>query len=220
MSNNRVWLFRALIVAAAGLMLVAWYLPWWTIDIEALGTDIAQIRPWGLETSERLGGFEVLLKGAEMPPWFTPMMWAYLGVCLIALLIGLWGPERELNIGKFKINLARLVSFGKFSISLPFLLIAGVGVSYVVAAVVAAVFAGMQMGNLMNIPLQGRTFVDLGDPIVTYVDTRLLPGYYLVYVAGIVLIALALLRDKIIGEPKAQAYPQSKRATALGHSRI
>lgn len=220
MSNSRVWLFRILVVAAVVVMLVAWFLPWWTVDIEALGNDIAQIRPWGLDTSERLGGFSVLLKGAEMPPWFTPMMWAYLGGCMIALLIGLWGPGGEVRVGSFKLNLSRLISFGKFNISLPLVLIAGVGASYIVAAVVAAVYASMQMGNMMNIPLQGRAFVDLGDPIVTYVDTRLLTGYYLVYVAGLLLIALGLFRDRIIGEPKEQAYPESKGVRALGHSRV
>ena len=98
-SSARIWLFRILVVAVAGVMLVSWFLPWWSADIEMLGYNIIQIRPWGLQLGERLGGFEILLKGAAMPAWFGPMMWTYLGVCMIALLVGIAAGERKISFG-------------------------------------------------------------------------------------------------------------------------
>lgn len=191
-SDTRVWLFRVLVVAAAAVMLVSWFLPWWTIDIEALGKNIVQIHPWGLAKDERLGGFAVLLKGADMPGWFAPFMWAYLGACMIALLVGSWVQGIRVGIANFKIKLSQL-------------LIGGVGFSYIVVGVVAAVYASMRLGATFDVPLQGRAFLDLGDPLVTYVDTRLLFGYYLIYVAALLFLVLALLHDKITGEPKPDA---------------
>jgi hypothetical protein len=191
-SSARMWLFRALVVVAAGVMLVSWFLPWWTADIEALGNDIIQIRPWGLHMSERLGGFAILLKGAPMPAWFGPMMWTYLAVCMLALLVGMAAGERKIGFDGFKIKLSQF-------------LIGGVGFSYIVAGIVAAVYASMRMKSMGEIPLQGRVLFDLGDPLVAYVSTRLLPGYYLIFVAGILLLVLAVIQDTITGKTKSGA---------------
>jgi hypothetical protein len=182
-----IWLFRILVAVVAGVMLVSWFLPWWSADIEMLGYNIIQIRPWGLQLGERLGGFEILLKGAPMPAWFGPMMWTYLGLCMIALLVGMAAGEKDISFGKFKISLSQF-------------LVGGVGLSYIFAGIVAAVYASIRMKNLGGIALQGRTFVDLGDPLVTNVDTRLLFGYYLIFVAGLLLLVLAIFRDTITGK--------------------
>jgi hypothetical protein len=155
--------------------------------------------------SERLGSFDILIKGAAMPEWFAPFMWAYLGVCMIALLIGLFVRGKEFGFGKIKLNLSQI-------------LIGGVGLSYIVAGVVAAVYASMRLGDFYHTPLQGRAYVDLGD-MHTYITSSLLPGYYLIYVAGLVLLVLALLRDKITGESKADMHPRSQGVGTLGHSR-
>lgn len=191
-NNTRVWLFRLLVVVAAGVMLVSWFQPWWTIDIEALGKNMVQIRPWGLDMDERMGSFSVLVKGAEMPAWLSPLMWAYLVLCMLALTVGAWVRGKDINLGIIRMKLAQF-------------LIAGVGLSYIIAGIIAAGYASMKLKAGMNIPLQGREFIDLGDPFITYVDTRLLPGYYLIYVAGLLCLVLALLYDKIIGEPKRGA---------------
>lgn len=191
-NNARVWLFRLLVVVAAGVMLVSWFQPWWTIDIEALGKNMVQIRPWGLDMDERMGSFSVLVKGAEMPAWLAPFMWAYLVCCMLALAVGAWVRGKYVGLGKFKMKLAQF-------------LIAGVGLSYIIAGIVAAGYASTKLKASMNIPLQGHVFIDLGDPFITYVDTRLLPGYYLIFVAGLLCLVLALLYDKIIGEPKRGA---------------
>ena len=182
--KSRVWLFRVLVAIAAGVMLVTWFLPWWTMDIEGFACDAATIRPWGLELCEKMGDFKILLRGTELPVWFAPFMWTYLGLCMLALLVGAFLQGKELGIGRFKIKLSQL-------------LIGGVGFSYFVVGVVAAIYASIRCKACMGIPLLGRNFVDLGDPLVTFVESRFLPGYYLIYVAALLLIVLALLRDKI-----------------------
>lgn len=204
MNNAKDWLFRILVAAGAGVMLVSWFLPWWTIDIEELGPDLVQIRPWGLAVNGRLGSFDILIKGAAMPEWFAPCMWAYLGACLVALLIGLSIGGKEFVFGKLKFKLSQL-------------LVGGVGFSYIVAGVVMAVYTTIRLGAFYNTPLQGRIYVDLGD-MHTYVTSSLLPGYYLIYVAGLVLIALAVFHDKITGESKV-AVRESQGTGKLGHSR-
>jgi hypothetical protein len=191
MNSAKVWLYRVLIAAGGGVMLVSWFMPWWTIDIEELGPDLVQIRPWGLAVSDRLGSFDILIKGAAMPDWFGPAMFAYLGLCIIALLVGLFVRGKAFGLGKLKLKLSQI-------------LVGGVGVSYIVAGIVMAVYASMRLGSFYNTPLQGRSYVDLGD-MHTYITTTLLPGYYLIYVAGLVLVVLALLRNKITGEPKPLA---------------
>lgn len=189
MSNTKVWLYRGLVVAGAAVMLVSWFLPWWTINIEELGNDMVQIRPWGLEVDQRMGSFEVLIKGAAMPEWFAPFMWAYLGLCMVALMVALFVPGKELGVGKIKLKLSQL-------------LVGGVGFSYIVAGIVAAVYASMRLASFYNTPLQGRVFVDLGEAMHTYAQSSLLVGYYLIYGAGLGLLALALFRNKITGETK------------------
>jgi hypothetical protein len=171
------------VAAAGGLMLVSWLLPWWTIDAESFGPNLVQIHPWGLEMNERLGDFVIFLKGADMPGWFAPFMWAYLGLCMIALLVGLWVHGGKVGIGKFKLKLNQL-------------LIGGVGVSYIVVGIVAAIFASIRTKGLMGVPLLGRSFLDMGGEFTTFVESRFLIGYYLIYVAAILLIALAFLRRR------------------------
>ncbi len=177
-----VWFFRALVVIAAGVMLVSWFMPWWNVDIESFGNNMVQIRPWGLALNERLGGFTILLKGTEMPGWFAPFMWAYLGVCMIALLVGLWFHGVKVSIGKLELKLSQL-------------LIGGVGVSYFAVGIIAAVYASIRAKAAMGIPLVGRSFINMGGEFVTYVNSRFLIGYYLVFVAAILLIGLALIRN-------------------------
>lgn len=189
-NNNKVWLYRGLVVVGAGLMLVTWFMPWWTIDVEGFACDVVQIRPWGLEICDQMGDFEVLMKGAEMPAWFGTLMWVYLGVCMVALVLSLFVRGKGISLGKFKFSLSQL-------------LIGGVGASYVVAGIVAAVYAAYRMKQAFDVPLVGRAFIDMGDPIIAYVDTKLLPGYFLIYAAGLMLLGLGLFRNKITGESEA-----------------
>jgi hypothetical protein len=182
----REWLFRLLLAAAAGLMLYTWFQPWWTSDIEGFGNDMIRIRPWGLELGETMGDFAILIKGAEMPAWFSPLMWTYLGACMLALLVGMFLLNKVVRLGKIRLTICQLLT-------------ALVGFSYIVAGIVAAVYASIRMEAMGGVPLQGRVFVDLGDPIIAYVNTRLLPGYFLIYAAGFAFLALAFVQDMITG---------------------
>ena len=183
-NTTGVWLFRVLVIMAAGAMAVSWLLPWWTVDIEMFGNDMVQIHPWGLVMDERLGDFTVLMKGAEMPIWFAPFMWTYFVLCMLAILVALIFGNREIKIGKIKMGLCQF-------------LIGGVGISYFIVGIVTAIFASIRCKQCMGIPLLGRHFVELGDPLETYVNSRFLPGYWLIYVVAILLIVLALLRPMI-----------------------
>jgi len=185
-SAARAWLFRLLVVAAAGLMVYSWLQPWWTCDIEGFGNDMIQIRPWGLAISENMGDFAILLKGAEMPSWFEPAMWAYLGLCMLALLVGMFLQNKIMRLGSIRMTICQFLT-------------GGVGLSYIIAGIVAAVYASIRMEAMGGVPLQGRLFIDLGDPIIAYVNTRLLPGYYLIYAAGLAMLVLAFVQDLITG---------------------
>jgi hypothetical protein len=186
-SETKIWMFRFLVVIPAAIMLVSWFLPWWTIDIEGFADKAAQIRPWGLELCGQMGGFAILMKGTEMPSWFGAFMWVFLGLCMLALVVGLFVRGKEFGFGKLKFSLSQI-------------LIGGVGIAYIVCGIVAAVYAGMRMKSTFDVPLQGRAFIDMGDPLIAYVDTYLLPGYYLIFIAGFLFLVLAILRDKITGE--------------------
>ena len=117
-----------------------------------------------------------------MPGWFAPFMWAYLGVCMIALLVGLWFHGVKVSIGKLELKLSQL-------------LIGGVGVSYLAVGIIAAVYASIRAKATMGMPLVGRTFINMGGEFESYVNSRFLIGYYLVFVAAILLIGLALIRN-------------------------
>jgi len=188
----RVWLFRFLVLVAALLLLYVWFNPWWTIDIEGFGKNMVQIRPWGLELNQRMGGFGVFIKRAQMPDWFAPAMWVFLALCLLALLVGMF--VKDIKIG-----------FGKFKITLPQFLIGGVGLAYLAAGVVMAVYAAVRMKAMMDVPLVGKGFIDQGDPLIANVYTRLTTAYYLIYVVAAMLILLAIFRNVIIGKKKTDA---------------
>lgn len=185
-SGHGVWVFRVLVIAAGAGMFVSWIMPWWRAFIEQLDRWVA-IRPWGLE--HNLGDFADYIKGAVMPTWFAPLMWAYFGISIALLLFGLFAPEKSLR-------------FGKFELSLPQLLVLGVGLSYVVCVIVAFVYASMRMNDFWHLKLIGRTYVEVGEIEKGYVEANLLTGYWLACVAGPALVILGLLRSKIVGKPK------------------
>ena len=185
MSNARVWLFRVLILAAAGLMLYSWFMPWWMANVFEIAEDAVVIRPWGLE--ENLGPMVSMIKGSDMPAFFAPAMWTYLGLAIAALLFALWVKDRDVRLLRINFNLP------KFIIGL-------VGFSYIVVVVLAVIIAAIRTGDFYGLKLIGYTFVDLGDPMVSGIEAGLLLGYWLACAIGPLLIVLALLRNKIIGK--------------------
>jgi hypothetical protein len=185
--NAKAWLFRGLILIAAGLMVLSWFMPWWMAEVVILEGASVVIHPWGL--SNTLDFFVVYIEGADMPPWFKYVMFTYLGIAILALFASMFLKDKAVKILKFKLTLPQLI-------------ILIVGISYIVVLVVAAIFAAIRTGDFWGLHLVGTTLVVIND-LESDVVAGFLPGYYLAYVAGIFMVVLALLRNKIIGNPSA-----------------
>ena len=192
MGSSRVWLWRVLVLGALGLLLLSWFVPWWSINVYEIGPDAVIIRPWGLETQLRPAE-RALIEGAEMPPWFAPFVFTYLGGVVIVLLVSLFITNRVFQIGKIRFRL-------------PALIVGLVGFSYIVVVVTAFVVATIRAGEYFGgINLIGYTYIDLGEPYMSGADAGFVLGYWLACAVGPLLIVLALLRNKIVGEPKSGA---------------
>ncbi len=188
-SGLRPWIFRVLVVAGGAAMFISWIMPWWRAYITQLDRWVA-IRPWGLE--HNLGDFADYIKGADMPSWFGPLMWAYFVISLALLLYSLFAPGKAIRLGRFEMTL-------------PQLLVAGVGLAYIICVVVAFVYASIRMDSFWHLKMIGETYVELGEVEKGYVESNLLNGYYLACVAGPVLLIVGLLRNVIVGKPRTSA---------------
>ena len=170
-------------------MLYAWFQPWWRAYVVELEVYAVAIFPYGMEIN--MGGYEYWLAGAEdiMPGWFTPFMWVYLGLCMIALLFSLFASGEK------------RVGLGKLRLSLPQALIGGVGLTYIVVVVAAVLVIVMNLSSFYNTPLQGSILITMSDFENSLVDTGLEFGYWLACGVGPLIIVLALFRNKIRGKP-------------------
>lgn len=187
--GNKIWLWRALVLASLGLLLLSWFMPWWSINVYEIGPDAAVIRPWGLETQLRESE-KALIEGADMPPWFAPFVFVYLGGVVLALLVSLFITNRAFRL------------FG-ITFRLPALIVGLVGFSYIVVVVTCFVIAKIRTGEYFGgVNLIGYTYIDLGEPYMSGADAGFLPGYWLACLVGPLLLALAFLRNKIAGVPK------------------
>jgi len=74
-SNFRIWFFRALVIITAGLLILSWFMPWWTAYIEATHIpNTIVIHPYGLENN--MGTFDYFFTTSEMMPgFFTPILY-------------------------------------------------------------------------------------------------------------------------------------------------
>jgi hypothetical protein len=195
MSKSRVWVFRVLVIFAIGLMVLSWLLPWWSSHAsgEQLNQrNVATIHPYGL--SQNLGTYSGYIRGSDMPAWFAPLMWTYLGICIAALLYSSWRGEKEFKIGRFKPNLSEL-------------LLGIVGFSYIIVAILAVIVAAIRTGDYYGTHLLGMTLVQ--EHPVVFVEGVLRPGYYLACGVGLMCIILASLRGKIIGVGRNQLHRRS-----------
>jgi hypothetical protein len=185
----RLWLFRILLIIGAGFMLFSWYSPWWSARIsDLLGSDHMVMRPWGVEVMAAEIRTYANRSLYSMPSFFAPLMWAYLGLCMLVLAASLF-VERQITTRWFRL-------------SLPQLLIGLVGLSYLIAVAAAFAIAQIRAGA------GGVTFV--GSSIVSNPMTggstrftgELKPGYWLSLGAGSYLVALAALRTFIVGKTR------------------
>jgi len=187
MKNSRVWLFRALVVVGAGLMLLSWTMPWWTCTINELGRDVVKIYAYGLVAN--LGEWASYASGADMPAWFTPLMWLYLAVAIVALLVGAWIQNKNLSLFGRKFDLSRW-------------LVGLVGFSYVFAAVTAVIVIAIRAGSFFNTPVQGYFSIEFSE-MHSGANSSLQLGYWLAWGVGLYLMVLGLLRNKIVGKTQA-----------------
>jgi hypothetical protein len=191
MNYFRLWLFRGLVIATAGLMIFSFNQMWWSASIPILdreGANIVRIYPFGLSHSVPVE-YHKYLAGSEMPAFFTPLMWIYLGLCIAALLFSLWAKDRDVRLWRIKFNLPKLI-------------IGLVGFSYMVVVVLAVVVAAIRTGDFFNMHLLGSTYITLGAPLEGWAYGNLKFGYWLACAVGPLLIVLSLLRNRIVGKPK------------------
>jgi hypothetical protein len=184
--SRRVWLFRCLVIVSAGFLLLTWFLPWWSAYTTAAGDNSFVIHPYGLNISEQMLFYKTFIPDIEMPGYFTPLMWLYLGLVVVALLIGAWLKDKSIGLFRRRFNLSRW-------------LIGIVGFSYVVVVILAVIVASMNLEQY-DIPLLGSKYLSLGWLANSYIETNLLLGYWLACAVGPLLIVLALLRNRIIGK--------------------
>jgi hypothetical protein len=135
-----------------------------------------------------MASYPQYLQGSEMPGFFAPFMWLYLGLAIAALLIGAWIKDKSIGLFGRKFNLSKLI-------------IGVVGFSYIVVVIVAVIFAAIRTRQF-GLSLLGRSFISRGELEETWVEARLLFGYWLACGVGPLLIVLALLRNRIIGKAK------------------
>lgn len=187
MSKARVWLFRLLVIIAAGLMVLSWFQPWYVAYAYGFFEvpNGVIIHPWGLELN--LGEYSGYARGADMPGWFGPLMWAYLGICILALLYSAFWGRKEIKIGKIKMTISSL-------------LIALVGISFMVCGVLAVIIAAIRTGDYFEMKLLEPSMIQVYPEV--WVKGELTFGYWLIYGFGILCILIALFRNKIIGESK------------------
>jgi len=163
-------------------------MPWWGVEVYMLGGDVVKVYPYGLE--QNLGQFASYIAGAEMPAWFTPLMWLVVGLATVALLIAALIKDRSISL------LGR-----KFS--LPKLIIGVVGLAYIGGVVLAPLVIAIQTRAFFDMPLQGYFTINLGgEGLFSGAMSSFRFGYWLACGVGPLLIALALLRDKIVGKTK------------------
>lgn len=184
----KAWIFRCLVLAATGLFLYSWFIPLWGLDVAILRPNAVLVRSWGEELF--LGDLASMVSLPTMPAFFAPLLWTYLVLSVVLLLSSLLLKEKILSLGRFKLSLQQAI-------------IGGVGFAHLIFAAVAAIMISVNLGQFdvkgVTVPLQGTVVLDFGMPYTGPVTSSLRLGYWLAWGNGILLITLALLRNKIVG---------------------
>jgi hypothetical protein len=195
MSNARLWLFRFLVLIGIAGLAVTWVLPWWTSYIEGnmFGTHTVAVHPTGLDGGGMEGYFAEMPQGGSevaMPVWFTPAMWVFFGLLILALLAALWYSNRNKQVGLLgkKFNLSSLIlSLG--------------GVAYTFLVILAIVIAWVRV-TALTIPFIGESYVNLGEYKLWYIEfvahSNIRFAYWLALATGLFLVLLAFLRNKLV----------------------
>jgi hypothetical protein len=186
MNNLRVWVFRFFVLCVIGVMVMAYILPWWVCNIaEIFIENQVVIHAYGL--SNNLGSsFAGYFSGSEMPAFFTPLMWTFLGVTIILSLLSLFVKDKEIRIWKIHTSLSSFI-------------MGFVGLAWIVVVLIGLIVMAVRTGDFYGIHLNGTTFISLGHPKEGNAVASLQLGYYLACAVGPLCLILAILRNKIIG---------------------
>jgi hypothetical protein len=189
-NSARLSIFGVLTLGVTGLFLYSWSQPWWSAYIVALKEYGVSIFPHAMIIGGTLQDYPQWLVGAEMPSWFFPAMWVYLAFCMGAVVFSLFVFQDRIRLGKLKL-------------SLPSAVVGAVGLSYIVFVLVFVIVVAVRAPQFYGASVQGSVFVHMAEHegnAESYVETGLQLGYWLACAAGALLLVLALLRDKIVGE--------------------
>ncbi|MGV8830826.1 MAG: hypothetical protein ACOH2N_02525 [Devosia sp.] len=183
------WIFRILLVIAAALMAYSWLQPWWSADVAIFkGTDDLVLHPWGIETIRQV-------RAAADPdlyamPWFfAPFTWTYFVVAMLALAASLFVPW-TISLGRIKLPLAAV-------------LIAVVGLSYLITVGLAYGIGEMRAAAVDTSFIGKSQFTDPMSSRKIKMVSDLRDGYWYALYAGVALFFLALVRGLFIRKPKA-----------------
>lgn len=184
-----VWVFRILLIAGAAFMVYSWYQPWWSAKVAVIpGDNHLVLHPWGIETVAQVRA-NADPSMWEMPWFFAPFMWTYLGVSMLALLAGLFVNRR--------------ISIFGYSIQLATLLILLVGLSYLLAAGLAFGIGELRASWAGTNFIGKSTFIEPQSDAKIKMVSTLRDGYWYALGAGGVLTVLGLLRFLFVRTPKA-----------------
>ena len=185
--NWRLWLFRGLVAIAAGLILTSAILPWWTCTVNIPMTSLEDPQPKPLHVTIYQYGLRhdfVQLRdyvaADETPFYQSALAWAYIAASIGLVLFSTLLKSRK----------------GRW-------LLGGIGLTYIAYVVVAIFVVVANRIADFGISLQGWSNKSYVEVVVSYFSS-LQPGYYLVYAAGGMCIALALLRNIITGRPELE----------------
>ena len=118
MGNQKVWLFRGLVAVAAGLMMLAFTMPWWTAnfseEVNVPGTGNIWIYGWGLR--HNLSQLAVYIAEDITPFYQTVLAWIYIAVSVGLIFFSTWlkGRLGKLllgDIGLIYISYAAIAAF-------------------------------------------------------------------------------------------------------------
>lgn len=180
-----IWIFRILTLAGAAFMVYSWFEPWWSAKVGVIpGDNHLVLHPWGIETVAQVRA-NADASMWEMPWIFAPFMWTYLGVAMLFLLASMF-VNRQISLGRFKLSLATL-------------LIALVGLSYLLAAGLAFGIGELRAQMVGTNFIGKSTFIEPQSDAKIKMVSDLRDGYWYALGAGGVLTVLALLRRFFVG---------------------
>jgi hypothetical protein len=182
------WIFRALLVAGAAFMVYTWFQPWWSADVAVIkGPNDMVLHPWGVEAVAQVRSNTDTAQ-FDMPGFFAPLMWVYLGACMLALAASLF------------IN--RRIKLGPINLPIAMILIALVGLSYMSALGIAYGIGTLRSG------WAGANFIGKSSILQAETGTKIKMvsqlelGFWLSLGAGGFLTLLALVRGLFVRTPK------------------